>query len=168
MKLRAFVLAGLVLLGSASAAGTYRVRPGDSLWTVARSHGTTVTALRRANPGVRTHALRIGQKLRLPARTAQRSGSRASGAVYQRGLAVWYGGRYNRSTRMTAAHRTLPLGSWVRVSLRNGHSVDVLINDRGPYGNASRVIDLSRTAAARLGILRAGKAAVTVRVLSRP
>ena len=70
---------------------------------------------------------------------------------------------------MTAAHRTLPLGTWVRVThTRTGRSVDVLINDRGPFGNATRVIDLSRTAAARLGILSAGQALVTVRILSRP
>ncbi|SMB92539.1 RlpA-like double-psi beta-barrel domain-containing protein [Deinococcus hopiensis] len=168
MKLRALVLAGLMVLGSASAAGTYRVRSGDSLWTVARAHGTTVTALRQTNPGVRTHALQIGQRLRLPARTVRTSGQHAPDTAYQRGLAVWYGGRYNRHTRMTAAHRTLPLGSWVRVTLRSGHSVDVLINDRGPYGSRTRVIDLSRTAASRLGILSAGRAAVTVRVLSRP
>ncbi|WP_312846400.1 septal ring lytic transglycosylase RlpA family protein [Deinococcus rubellus] len=66
---------------------------------------------------------------------------------------------------MTAAHRTLPLGSWVRVSLSNGHSVDVLINDRGPFGNSRRIVDLSRTAAARLGILSKGVTEVDVRVL---
>lgn len=163
--MRGVLLAALLLCGSALGAGTYRVRSGDSLWTVARAHGTTVTALRRANPGVRAGALRIGQRLQLPARTVRSPGSVA---VYQRGLAVWYPGRFSRSTRLTAAHRTLPLGSWVRVTLQNGHSVDVLINDRGPYGSSSRVIDLSRTAASRLGILSRGTAPVAVRVLSRP
>lgn len=163
MRVR-LALAALLLASSAGAAGTYRVKPGDSLWTVARAHGTTVTALRQLNPGVRTHALQVGQRLRLPGRT---QGVR--GAIYQRGYAVYYGGRFNRHTRMTAAHRTLPLGTWVRVThTRTGRSVDVLINDRGPFGNATRVIDLSRTAAARLGILSAGRAPVTVRILSRP
>ncbi|WP_019585650.1 septal ring lytic transglycosylase RlpA family protein [Deinococcus apachensis] len=93
----------------------------------------------------------------------------AQASSVQRGHAVYYGGRYNSHTRMTAAHRTLPLGSWVRVTHRGtGRSVDVLINDRGPFGSRTRVIDLSRTAAARLGILSAGVAPVTVRVLSRP
>ncbi len=86
-----------------------------------------------------------------------------AGAV--RGQAVYYGGKYNAHTRLTAAHRTLPLGSWVRVALSNGHSVDVLINDRGPFGNSRRIIDLSRTAAARLGILGRGVAEVNVTVL---
>ncbi|WP_277425527.1 septal ring lytic transglycosylase RlpA family protein [Deinococcus psychrotolerans] len=89
----------------------------------------------------------------------------ASLALAVPGQAVYYGGKYNPHTRMTAAHRTLPFGSWVRVTLRNGHSVDVLINDRGPFGNSRRIIDLSRTAAARLGILSQGVAAVDVRVL---
>ncbi|AWN24557.1 hypothetical protein DKM44_07915 [Deinococcus irradiatisoli] len=89
-----------------------------------------------------------------------------AGAV--RGQAVYYGGKYNASTRLTAAHRTLPMGSWVRVTaLRTGRSVDVLINDRGPYGDRRRIIDLSRTAAARLGILSQGVAEVNVTVLKR-
>ncbi|EYB67713.1 hypothetical protein DEIPH_ctg033orf0145 [Deinococcus phoenicis] len=99
----------------------------------------------------------------------QLPGGTAQASSFQQGQAVYYGGKYNRHTRMTAAHRTLPLGTWVRVThTRTGRSVDVLINDRGPFGNHRRVIDLSRTAASRLGILSAGVAPVTVRVLSRP
>ncbi|WP_370637927.1 RlpA-like double-psi beta-barrel domain-containing protein [Deinococcus sp. 14RED07] len=51
---------------------------------------------------------------------------------------------------------------------RTGRSVDVLINDRGPFGVASRVIDVSSEAAAALGILSEGVAPVTLSVLSRP
>ncbi|GAA5512220.1 endolytic peptidoglycan transglycosylase RlpA [Deinococcus carri] len=96
-------------------------------------------------------------------------GAQAGASGFQHGQAVYYGGKYNRHTRLTAAHRTLPLGTWVRVThTRTGRSVDVLINDRGPFGNRRRVIDLSRTAASRLGILSSGVAPVTVRVLSSP
>ncbi len=57
---------------------------------------------------------------------------------------------------MTAAHRTLPFGTWVRVhSLVNGREVDVRITDRGPFIH-SRVIDLSRGAAVVLGMLGLG------------
>ena len=57
---------------------------------------------------------------------------------------------------MTAAHRTLPFGTWVRVhSLVNGREVDVRITDRGPF-ISSRVIDLSRGAAVALGMLGLG------------
>jgi rare lipoprotein A len=64
---------------------------------------------------------------------------------------------------MTAAHKTLPLPAYVRVTnLQNGRSVVVRVNDRGPFvGN--RIIDLSYTAAARLDMLRNGTAMVEVR-----
>ncbi len=66
---------------------------------------------------------------------------------------------------MTAAHRTLPLPAYVRVTnLQNGRSVVVRVNDRGPFvGN--RIIDLSYTAAAKLDMLRDGTAIVEVRAL---
>ncbi|MBI5277514.1 MAG: septal ring lytic transglycosylase RlpA family protein [Burkholderiales bacterium] len=83
-----------------------------------------------------------------------------------RGLASWYGQRFHgRRTasgerfdmhELTAAHRTLPFGTVVRVqSLVNGRTVDVRINDRGPFLR-KRVIDLSRAAAEALGLLEAG------------
>ena len=89
-----------------------------------------------------------------------------SAREYQRGGASWYGpGFHGRRTAsgerydmnaMTAAHRTLPFGTWVRVhSLVNGREVDVRITDRGPFIH-SRVIDLSRGAAAALGMLGLG------------
>lgn len=80
-----------------------------------------------------------------------------------RGLASWYGpGFHGRRTAsgerfdmhgLTAAHRTLPFGTVVRVhSQVNGRTVDVRINDRGPYLR-KRVIDLSRAAAEALGLI---------------
>ncbi len=87
-----------------------------------------------------------------------------------RGLASWYGQQFHgRKTAsgetfnmyaMTAAHRTLPLPSYVRVSNpANGRSVVVRVNDRGPF-TPGRIIDLSYTAAVKLGI--AGVSSVTV------
>lgn len=67
---------------------------------------------------------------------------------------------------LTAAHRSLPFGSRVRVTnLNNQRSVVVRINDRGPYGRG-RIIDLSRAAAERLGMLRSGVAPVRVEQLA--
>jgi rare lipoprotein A len=82
-----------------------------------------------------------------------------------RGLASWYGARFHgRPTasgekfdmhQLTAAHPTLPFGTIVRVrSLVNGRTVDVRINDRGPFIKR-RVIDLSRGAAQALGLIEA-------------
>ena len=64
----------------------------------------------------------------------------------------------------TAAHRTLPFGTWVRVhSLVNGREVDVRITDRGPFIR-SRVIDVSRSAAEALGMLGLGFKEVVILV----
>ena len=68
--------------------------------------------------------------------------------------------------RMTAAHKTLPLPAYARVTnLKNGRSVVVRINDRGPFV-ANRIIDLSYTAAAKLDMLREGTTLVEVRALT--
>jgi len=76
------------------------------------------------------------------------------------------GERFNPEA-LTAAHRTLPLGSTVRVTnLRNGQSVVVRINDRGPF-HGNRVIDLSRRAAQELGFQRRGTARVQIELLRR-
>ncbi len=93
----------------------------------------------------------------------------------ERGLASWYGpGFHGRKTSsgerydmyaMTAAHKTLPLPTYARVTnIENGRSAVVRINDRGPF-HGPRVIDLSRAAAAKLGVLAAGTAEVEVRAL---
>ncbi len=90
----------------------------------------------------------------------------------QVGIASWYGpGFHGKETangevfnqdKLTAAHRTLPLGTKVEVTnVTNGRSVEVQINDRGPYVNG-RVIDLSRAAAIRLGMKNRGLARVQI------
>jgi rare lipoprotein A len=90
----------------------------------------------------------------------------------QTGMASWYGeaqmtasGERFDKHAMTAAHKTLRLGTRVRVTnTRNGRSVTVRINDRGPYA-AGRIIDLSEAAARQLHMIDAGVAPVTVEVL---
>ena len=69
---------------------------------------------------------------------------------------------------MTAAHRTLPFGTRVRVrNLDNSASVEVRINDRGPV-RRDRIIDLSRAAARRLGLLATGTVRVRIEVIEYP
>lgn len=95
----------------------------------------------------------------------------------QRGMASWYGpgfhGRQSASgerfnqNAMTAAHRTLPFGTKVRVTnLNNGQSIIVRINDRGPF-SGGRVIDLSAAAARKIGMMRSGVAPVQLEILER-
>lgn len=92
------------------------------------------------------------------------------------GIASWYGpqfhGRYTANGEvfdmydLTAAHRTLPLPSRVRVTnLENGRSLIVRVNDRGPFARG-RIIDLSRRAAQLLGFERRGTARVRVQIVS--
>lgn len=101
----------------------------------------------------------------------------SSAGFTQEGMASWYGdpfhGRKTASGEvynmydMTAAHKTLPLGTMVRVTNRqNGKSVDVRINDRGPFVRG-RIIDLSYAAARKLGILGPGTAPVRIVALGR-
>ena len=74
------------------------------------------------------------------------------------------GERFNMNS-MTAAHKSLPFGTKVKVTnKRNGRSVVVRINDRGPY-HGGRVIDLSRAAAAKIGMIGSGTAPVSIDVL---
>lgn len=93
----------------------------------------------------------------------------------ERGVASWYGPGFHAAATangerydmyaMTAAHKTLPLPTFVLVTnLRNGRSVTVRVNDRGPFKD-TRVIDLSYTAALKLDMVREGTAFVEVRAL---
>ena len=72
---------------------------------------------------------------------------------YFEGTMTASGERY-RQDKNTAAHRSLPLGSTVRITnLKNGHSTLVRINDRGPHGNRKRILDLSAAAAHKLRLV---------------
>jgi rare lipoprotein A len=95
--------------------------------------------------------------------------------IEDRGVASWYGESFHGKQAangelfdmeaLTAAHRTFPLGSIVRVvNLANGKHLHVRITDRGPYVN-SRILDLSRGAAARLGMMEGGLSVVRVQLV---
>ncbi len=94
------------------------------------------------------------------------------------GLASWYGGKHHgkltasgevfNQDHFTAAHPMLPWGTRVKViNLDNGNSVDVRINDRGPY-KQGRIIDVSRAAARALGMIRRGITTVRIEWLADP
>lgn len=101
-------------------------------------------------------------------------GSRRTEGVGQIGLASYYQGRqrvasggYFNSSAMTAAHRTLPFGTRVRVThLGSGRTVEVRINDRGPF-ISGRIIDLSKAAASVIGMTGRGIARVSITILGR-
>ena len=169
------LLLAAALLGSAGADRSYTIQRGDTLWSLARASGVSVTQLQAMNGGA-GFQLRAGAVMRLPGGTSGASATppalpprvtpSPAPRVFQRGQAVYYGGRRDARTVMTAAHLSLPFGTWVRVThQRTGRSVVVLINDRGPFGVPSRVIDLSTAAARQLGILGEGVAPVTLSLM---
>ena len=101
-----------------------------------------------------------------------------SGVRAEFGLASWYGYPFHGRTAangetynmnlISAAHRTLPLDSWVRVTnLVNSKSVDVRITDRGPFIDG-RIIDLSRAAAYAIDLIDPGTARVRIDPISEP
>jgi len=122
-----------------------------------------------------------------PARSGNMERYEANGRTFQvlewsygydeRGLASWYGEEFQgRPTssgepfdmyQLSAAHRTLPIPTYVRVTnLANGESVVLRVNDRGPFSDTdSRIIDVSYAAAIRLGMVRTGTANVRVQAL---
>ena len=139
----------------------------------ARRHARTAQRSRRhavRRTGRRT-AERGSRRVRRAAVTNAHSYAGGSGA---QGVASYYwqpqrlatGGWFNPDA-MTAAHRTLPFGTRVRVThMGNGRSVNVVINDRGPY-IAGRIIDLSRGAAKVIGMTGAGLARIKMDVVGR-
>ena len=98
-----------------------------------------------------------------------------SSGFTERGRASWYGKKFHGKKTasgepydmfaMTAAHKTLPIPSYVRVTnLENGKTCVVRVNDRGPF-HSKRIIDLSYAAAARIGITTSGHAEVEIRAV---
>jgi rare lipoprotein A len=103
---------------------------------------------------------------------------RVDNAYDETGLASWYGADFHGKrtangeiydmNALTAAHKTLPMPSRVRVTnLENGRSLELTVNDRGPFVRG-RIIDVSRRAAEALGFRRQGVAEVRVQVLGAP
>jgi rare lipoprotein A len=102
----------------------------------------------------------------------------ASIGAVETGIASWYGHPYHGRVAangeiydmetMTAAHRTLPFGTWVRVlNLSNSKTIEVRITDRGPFIDG-RVIDVSRAAARSLDMIGPGTAPVRLEIIRRP
>ncbi|WP_295451220.1 septal ring lytic transglycosylase RlpA family protein [uncultured Thiodictyon sp.] len=116
------------------------------------------------------YTLGVGVEARASLLQEQSGASQAGKASYYadsfNGRRTASGARYDRNA-LSAAHRTLPLGTQVRVTdVGSGDSVVVQINDRGPFARG-RVIDLSRAAASEIGLTRKGVAEVRLDVLNR-
>jgi rare lipoprotein A (peptidoglycan hydrolase) len=149
----------------------------DRLERPRRAKSTHARTAKRAQHA-RRHTLRqqriVGRPAGLTRSRTVQTGPSGLGLV---GVASFYGGRFHGrltasgvrfdANGMTAAHRSLPFGTRVRVThLGTGRTVDVRINDRGPY-IGGRIIDLSHGAAGVIGMHQQGVARVRVTVLGR-
>ena len=103
--------------------------------------------------------------------------SRTAHTKQMTGIASYYGGKFHgrrtasgeifNKNAMTAAHRSLPFGTKIKVTnLRNGRTVLVRVNDRGPHA-PGRMIDLSQAAAKKIGLSHAGTARVKLQVIKK-
>jgi len=125
----------------------------------------SVNPIARSGDGAAPHSQRDGHQVHRKPRSAE-LGQTGIASYYWQPQALASGGRFDPNA-MTAAHKTLPFGTRVRVKhLSNGRSVDVRINDRGPYV-ADRIIDLSKAAAGKIGMTGQGIAHVSMTVLGR-
>ena len=136
------------------------------------ANGAADTAVARG--ATKTKVVSEEEGVSIQGRNANRHRSPTTGVRGQIGTASYYGhgqvvasgARFNPGA-LTAAHRTLPFGTRVRVThLGSGRSVEVRINDRGPF-IAGRIIDLSRAAAAVIGMTASGVARVSMTILGR-
>ena len=162
-------LSGPAVVAPAPPAAAPKSRIADFIDRRLRGRAETPPAVAEAAPAVaaapETPEALVDEKYRLTGEAARE---------LERGHASWYGGQFHgRRTAngetfnkyaLTAAHRTLPFGTIVRVrSLKHGREVEVRINDRGPFAKG-RVIDLSQAAAEALGLTATGVAEVSLNV----
>ena len=166
----AAVIASVLLLGSLGGCASR----GESRTTVADSAASDGSNIPDAVPRVEPLS-KWGNPESYKVKGKRYFTKKTSSGHVERGLASWYGKKFHgRRTssgerynmyEMTAAHKTLPLPSYVRVTnVENGRTAVVKVNDRGPF-HGSRVIDLSYSAAKKLGVVQKGTAMVEVRAI---
>lgn len=108
--------------------------------------------------------------------TAQEIVVEAPSIQYEYGIASYYANKFDgrltasgtvfRNRHLTAAHRTLPFGTYIKVTnLDNGREATLVVRDRGPFID-DRILDLSQAAARKLGIIKQGLAFVSVEIVS--
>lgn len=180
-----------LLIVLAACGGSARANPrtpDDTQARPARQHRRERAEPARVRPAKAKDGATTGSDAKAEAETNDETDDKAEAktdeiafepGATERGEAAWYGGELHGSPtasgerfdkrKLTAAHRTLPLGAMVRVTNeKNGKSVELRINDRGPYGKRRRIIDVSEAAARILGFIDAGRCAVVIEILSLP
>lgn len=138
----------------------------DDIRPTARSRRASRASAAEAPEGRRSRSGRVTTTSYSDGGSSSGGGSSGIASYYWQPQRVASGGWFNPNA-MTAAHKTLPFGTRVRVTnVNTGRSAVVTINDRGPYV-AGRVIDLSKAAAGSVGMIGSGLARVRMEVLGR-
>ncbi len=172
-KILGIAAAGLLILGMAGCSGSKSTTSKSTTHlTTNKKSGSTSSSSKSSGSKSTSSSTSSGSTS-----GGSSSSSKSTGKV-EKGQASYYadkfhgkatasGEKYDK-TKLTGAHRTLAFGTVVRVTnTANGKSVDVRINDRGPF-KAGRVVDVSRAAAEKLGMIQAGVINCTVEVISEP
>jgi len=165
-----FILLTLVLAGCSSNSGRYQQK-NDSTPTRIPTESELVDITPRAEP----HS-RGGNKSQYQVRGKTYSVLKSAESFSQTGTASWYGKKFHghltsngeiyNMYAMSAAHKNLPLPTYLKVTNNaNNKSVVVRVNDRGPF-HQDRIIDLSYSAAYKLGMLKTGVANVTITAIT--
>ena len=165
-KTRYFILLSAIILQACSSSSRYKI---------SQDHGPSdpvdVSEIKNAVPKSEPRS-KYGNPKNYKVLGKWYSVKESSTGYKEKGIASWYGKKFHghRTSSgetynmygMTAAHKTLPLPTYVRVThLKNGRSVIVKVNDRGPFHD-NRIIDLSYSAAKKLGVTAKGTGAVEV------
>lgn len=172
-KILGIAAAGLLILGMAGCSGSKSTTSKSTTHlTTNKKSGSTSSSSKSSGSKSTSSSTSSGSTS-----GSSSSSSKSTGKV-EKGQASYYADKFHgkatasgekyEKTKLTGAHRTLAFGTVVRVTnTANGKSVDVRINDRGPF-KAGRVVDVSRAAAEKLGMIQAGVINCTVEVISEP
>ncbi|SUT87788.1 rare lipoprotein A [Actinobacillus ureae] len=172
-KMVTLLLAGFLTFGSLnSVAATKHAKP-----SAVKKYLIAKTAKKSVKQTVLTAKARAHKASLVKKKSLKELHKNTARSHYQSGIASYYADKFNgrrtangekfSNSAMTAAHKTLPFGTLVEVTnMRNGRSVVVRVNDRGPYVHA-RVVDLSKAAARQLGMHHSGIARVKLAVLNK-
>ena len=138
---------------------------GQAFSAVAATTAPPVSPAKSTHKVATRHvAAKVGKKVRSDHKSSSMSGIASVYSDSLSGRKTASGQRFNQ-TKLTAAHRSLPIGTKVLVTnLHNNKTVEVFINDRGPF-HRSRVIDLSSAAASKIGMRKSGFAQVKLQII---
>ena len=172
-----FLILGMVILSWSAC--SYNPNPNTRPYKVGQPEGNQPEVLTSTKPGASSDAALSGAP-NLSGRSYVVKGKQyhilaTADGFQEEGLATWYGpGFHGRKTangeifdinKITAAHKTLPMGTMVEVTnLDNNEKIVVRINDRGPFGTKKHIIDLSKKAAREIGVL--GVSPVSIKVVA--